>query len=244
MANPVKIKCAVSAIVNHDDTVSTITLKPSRPLPNFHPGQFLHLALDPFDPRGGFWPESRVFSIASLPSGPELIIAYAIKGAFTQRMREEIEVGKELWIKLPYGHFSLTPSPQQEEIILVAGGTGITPFIAFLLNEMRRPSRMKLKLVYGVKKPHLFLFTDILMRVVSNRNDFKLLSFSEELWYEKGHFPISEGSLALDKIWQAADDPTKATFYLSGPIVMISTFKEGLLGKGIKPENIRIDEWE
>ena len=32
----------------------------------FKPGQFLHLALDAFEP-GGFWPESRVFSIASAP---------------------------------------------------------------------------------------------------------------------------------------------------------------------------------
>jgi ferredoxin-NADP reductase len=95
-------------------------------LPNFQPGQFLHLALDPFDPAGGFWPESRVFSIASLPTDPELTIAYAVKGAFTRRMRAEIKTGKELWVKLPYGHFSLSASPG-EEIVLVAGGTGIIP---------------------------------------------------------------------------------------------------------------------
>jgi len=53
MANPLKIKCTVSSIINHNDTVSTITLKPSRRLPNFQPGQFLHLALDAYDPTGG-----------------------------------------------------------------------------------------------------------------------------------------------------------------------------------------------
>jgi ferredoxin-NADP reductase len=243
MANPLKIKCTVSSIINHDDTVSTIILKPSRRLPNFQPGQFLHLALDAYDPTGGFWPESRVFSIASLPSDPEITLAYAVKGAFTKRMREEIDIGKEFWIKLPYGHFSLTATPQ-EEVILVAGGTGITPFISFLLNEMHRPSGMTLKLVYGVTNPNLFLFTNILMQTVSNLNGFKLLAFSEELGHNNGYFPISKGSLSLDKVWHAANDPIKATFYLSGPAAMISTFKARLLNKGIKPEKIRIDEWE
>ena len=37
-----------------------------RRCPLFKPGQFLHLAIDPYD-GAGFWPESRVFSIASSP---------------------------------------------------------------------------------------------------------------------------------------------------------------------------------
>ena len=149
-------------------------------MPNFKPGQFLHLALDPFDPTIGFWPESRVFSIASMPFDPEITIAYAVKGSFTKRMREELTVGKEVWIRLPYGHFSLTATPD-EEIILVAGGTGITPFIAFILNELKRPSGMLLKLVYGVKKTELFLFTDILTKAMSRLSGFKLFAFSEEI---------------------------------------------------------------
>jgi len=68
MSNPISIQSKVLSVIHHDDTVSTITLKPSRRLPNFKPGQFLHLALDPYDPTVGFWPESRVFSIAATPS--------------------------------------------------------------------------------------------------------------------------------------------------------------------------------
>ena len=125
MANPIKLKCTVLSIINHDDIVSTITLKPSSCLLNFQPGQFIHLSFDNYDPTGGFWPESRVFSITSLPTDPEITLAYAVKGAFTKRMSDEIQIGKEFWIKLPYGLFSLTIT-SQEEVIFVAGGTGIT----------------------------------------------------------------------------------------------------------------------
>ncbi|MBN2108347.1 MAG: FAD-dependent oxidoreductase [Deltaproteobacteria bacterium] len=243
MANPIKLKCIVSSIINHDDAVSTITMTPSRRLPNFKPGQFLHLALDPFDPTVGFWPESRVFSIASMPLDPDITIAYGVKGAFTKRMREELAVGKEVWIRLPYGHFGLAASPD-EEIILVAGGTGITPFSAFILNELWRSSGMVLKLVYGVKKPDLFLFTDMLIEAMSRLSGFKLFAFSEEIYDNKMLFSINKGSLSFDKIWEAANDPASATFYLSGPVNMINSLKAGLKEKGINPEKIKIDEWE
>ena len=243
MANPIKLTCTVSSIINHDEAVSTVTMTPSRRLPNFKPGQFLHLALDPFDPTIGFWPESRVFSIASMPFDPEITIAYAVKGAFTKRMREELTVGKEVWIRLPYGHFSLAATPD-EEIILVAGGTGITPFIAFILNELNSPSGMLLKLVYGVKKTELFLFTDILTKALLKLNTFKLLAFSEEIKDGYMQFPISKGGLTLDTIWQAARDPARATCYLSGPAIMINSFKAGLKEKGADPEKIKIDAWE
>jgi ferredoxin-NADP reductase len=243
MATPVKLKCTVSSIINHDNQVATITMTPSRRLPNFQPGQFLHLALDAFDPTVGFWPESRVFSIASLPLDPDITIAYAVKGAFTKRMREELAVGKEVWIRLPYGHFSLAAQPD-EEIILVAGGTGITPFIAFILNELQRPSGMVFKLIYGVKKPGLFLFTDILTGAIDRLSGFKLFAFSEEIYDNKMRFFINKGSLSFDAIWQAANDPASATFYLSGPANMINSFKAGLKEKGINPEKIKIDEWE
>lgn len=243
MASPVKIKCTVSSIINHDDSVSTISLKPSLRFPNFKPGQFLHLALDSFDPTGGFWPESRVFSIASAPFDPEMTIAYAVKGIFTRRMRKELTVGKEVWVRLPFGHFSLMAA-HDEETVLVAGGTGITPFISFISNEIHSPSGISLKLIYGARKMELLLFPDILMKAMLCLKKFKLVAFSENGSNSDGEFPISEGSLSLDKIWEAADNALKATFYLAGPVTMIKAFKAGLISRGISADKIRIDEWE
>ena len=243
MATPIKLKCTVSSIVTHSDSVFTVKLNPARRLPRFRPGQFLHLALDSYDPTGGYWPESRVFSIASAPFDSDMTIAYAVKGTFTKRMREELTVGNEVWVRLPYGHFSLAAS-LDVEIVLVAGGTGITPFISFISNEIHSPSGMFLKLVYGVRKPELFLFSDILAQALSRLNGFKLLAFSEDGCHNNGQFPLGEGSLSLDKIWRAADDPLQATFCLAGPVAMINAFKAGLTGRGVKPDKIRIDEWE
>ena len=80
----------VRDVTDHGERVYTVDLEPSMAVPRFTPGQFLHLALDPYEP-DGFWPESRVFSIASSPEERDrLSITYAVKGAFTTRMEREL----------------------------------------------------------------------------------------------------------------------------------------------------------
>ena len=104
-----RLPCEVERVVDHGERVYTVTLAPDGQAPAFRPGQFLHLALDPFDP-GGFWPESRVFSIASSPTERDrLSITYAVKGVFTMRMERELAPGRTVWVKLPYGEFTVDP---------------------------------------------------------------------------------------------------------------------------------------
>src|SRR6476646_4879748 len=124
-----KLNCVVDRIVDHGERVYTLALRPERPVPRFRAGQFLHLALDPYDP-SGFWPESRVFSIASSPAERDTVrITYAVHGRFTERMEREAVEGRQLWIKIPYGD-SVTEN--RTDIVLFAGGTGVTAFTAFL----------------------------------------------------------------------------------------------------------------
>lgn len=63
MANPLKIRGNVVSLIKHDENTFTVAIMPEQGLPRFKAGQFLHLTLDDYGPMGGFWPESRVFSI-------------------------------------------------------------------------------------------------------------------------------------------------------------------------------------
>ena len=243
MSTPIKIKCKVSSIDAHSDSVFTVKLKPAKRLPRFKPGQFLHLALDSYDPTGGYWPESRVFSIASAPFESEITIAYAVKGKFTLRMKEELEVGRDVWVKLPYGHFVISSAPE-EELVLVAGGTGITPFIPFLQKGINNSSGEKISLVYGVRRSDLLIFGDVIVDALANLNGFSLYAFCEERANSDSQFSAEQGGLTIDAILRATTDPTKAVFYLSGPVEMINTFKDGLKDTEVSETKIHIDEWE
>ncbi len=135
-------------------------------------------------------------------------------------------------------------SEPDEEVVLVAGGTGITPFIPFLLNEINNPSGKKISLVYGVRGPELLIFGDVIADALANLKSFRFYPFCEDCANAHFQFPVKQGSLTMDAILHAPADPTKAVFYLSGPVEMINTFKNDLKETGINETNIRIDEWE
>ena len=105
MANPKHAQAKVKRLVEHGPGVFSVWLEPELPLARFKVGQFLHLALDPFSPESGYWPESRVFSIASSPEAGFLRIVYSVKGRYTTRMSRELSEGKEVWLKYPFGEF-------------------------------------------------------------------------------------------------------------------------------------------
>ncbi len=142
-----KLACTVERITAHGERVYTVALRPERQVPRFRAGQFLHLALDGYDP-SGFWPESRVFSIASASTEREsLRITYAVHGHYTARMERDLTEGRSVWIKMPYGDFVIDGG---RDVVLFAGGTGITGFTAFL-DSLSPADRQSVVLAYGAR---------------------------------------------------------------------------------------------
>jgi NAD(P)H-flavin reductase len=175
MSVPRKIHCHVESITDHGGRVFTVDLAPASPVPSFRPGQFLHLTVDEYDP-SGFWPESRVFSIASPPHDcRRLRICYSVKGRYTMRMEQMLRVGGEVWVKLPYGEFFID---HQADAVLVAGGTGISAFTAFL-GALTSETKQKATLVYGARNPDLFLFQEMILSQLARVPAFNVIFFTE-----------------------------------------------------------------
>jgi ferredoxin-NADP reductase len=204
--------------------------------PRFLPGQFLHLALDEYNP-GDFWPESRVFSIASSPAERDLLhITYAVKGQFTTRMESELRPGAEVWIKLPYGEFIVDMGTS---VCLMAGGTGITAFTAFLAG-LRPSHAYPIYLMYGARRPELLIYRSLVESAAS-----KCPNLHSYFFVEEGEAPgcISD-RINLDQTWQTLPDPLSVTYYLSGPPMMLKTLSVALAERGIPANRILTDAWE
>ena len=156
MPTPVKMPATVTEILDHGEGVKSFIMEPQKKCPRYKPGQFLHFALDGYDPSAA-WPESRVFSIVNSPTRRErLRITFAIKGRFTQRMYDEVDQGDVIWLKLPYGHFILPGN--RSDLALVAGGTGITPFVSYLEHAIDNEFSNSISLFYGFRNPRLLIF--------------------------------------------------------------------------------------
>lgn len=237
-----KIRCMVKQIFDHGSRVYSLTLVPEKEIPKFRPGQFLHLALDEYEPYG-FWPDSRAFSIAGCPDNcNHITISYSVIGKFTTRMEKELFEGKMVWIKLPYGDFIID---NNGEAILIAGGTGITAFSAYL--EALKPEiDHDVYLFYGARSENLLIYKEMLSKIARSVPGFHLQYFIERVKEPSSIYGFTPliGKLDIHRIWQIIEEPRSAIYYLSGPPAMLKQFSTDLDLLGISKRQIRIDAWE
>ena len=233
-----KLRCSVERVVAHGERVYTLALRPERRAPVFRAGQFLHLALDPYDP-SGFWPDSRVFSIASSPDERDTIrLTYAVHGPFTERMERDAVEGSEIWIKMPFGEFVID---SRRDIVLFAGGTGVTAFTAFL--ESPHPvGDQSITLAYGARTAALLIYREVAERCAGTTPALSVIYFVEG-------GPVApagaiHGRVSVDAVWRTLARPLSAEYYIAGPPGMLKGIAGDLRARNVAPEAIHIDAWE
>ena len=231
MAIVKKYQAEIVSLKNSIDGVYTIEFRSLDKPFRYSPGQFLHLALDEYDPAGQ-WPESRCFSMQSAP-GEELIkITYAVKGKFTKRMQHELKPGNQVTLKLPFGDLFTKPH-NKTNTVFIAGGTGITPFLSLFthesFNEYTNP-----RIYLGFRsKAHNIYHTEL------NRLQSMDLIPSNSL---KFVYEDIDGSLDIQNIFSEND--TLSDYFISGPPTMIKSFKQALIANGLPTQHILTDDWD
>lgn len=204
------------------------------------PGQFLHLALDDYDP-SLHWPESRVFSIASPPENrTALRITVSQVGVFTERMMG-LAPGAEVWLKLPFGEFNISDEDARG-VVFVAGGTGVTPFISALssaADHLKGPVRV----LYGARTAELLVYREVMERAAERSVDFSWQAF-----LESGAEAVAgavAGQLTVDAVLQARRAcGLHARVFLAGPPAMLTSLRGELLRAGMRAEDILVDAWD
>jgi ferredoxin-NADP reductase len=240
MPTPVKLPAVVAEIVEHAPDLRSFLLTPERRAPRFRPGQFLHLAIDPYDP-SSHWPESRVFSIASSPDASDrLRVTVSLKGAFTRRIFEELRTGSRVWVKLPFGSFCPEVSRDQPAVF-VAGGTGVTPFVSFVEWAASRQPEGLVAVHYAAREPGLLVYREQLEACRGRWPRLRLACYAESL--AEAREGVRPGRIPLEEVWSSLEERGSARFYLSGPRAMIDGARATLLALGAEPGALLTDEW-
>jgi ferredoxin-NADP reductase len=241
---PIRFRAVARQIVRHSPDVASYVLGYLGRRPRFHPGQFVHLALDEYDP-SSHWPESRVFSIASAPNDEtELRLTISRQGKFTARILDEVTEGRTLWLKGPYGEFVVRARGPLDRIVLVAGGTGVTPFCSLMQEALLsgKAPASEVWLFYGARSEQLLIYRELALRCAAQFPSFRLRCYCEQ---PAPSADIVTGRLALATIVEELGDLAEATFHLSGPKAMITSFKDGLHATyGAAPDRVLMDAWE
>lgn len=141
------------------------------PIPDFVPGQFIQLGL----PSSGAGSDAaakldkRAYSIASSPADKEafeLLIALVPGGRLTPSIWT-LRAGDVCWIDPhPLGLFTLEHVPPGKDLVLVATGTGIAPYVSMLRSyalgrPLHRPERWnRCVVVHGVRRASDLAYLD------------------------------------------------------------------------------------
>ena len=194
----------------------------------FHPGQFLHLAIDVDYDGVDQWPDSRCFSMQSNPKEETIRITYAVKGRFTKQMEQCLKVGSEVWLKLPYGDL-FSQTHKKENTVFIAGGTGITPYLSLFTHESFNDYiNPKIYLGFRSKAYHIYQ-----SELDHSRNSSKFVQF---------FFEDKLDVIDINKIFN--ENSIDSNYFISGPPTMIKSFKLSLVELGVALENILTDDWE
>jgi ferredoxin-NADP reductase len=134
---------------------------------------------------------------------------------------------------------------------LIAGGTGISAFTAFVEALTPRPDQ-QIWLVYGARDPSLWLFQDIILQQLAKVPNLHVVLFAETAGagWPKQMTALPRGPrcllgrISLDQVWTEVPEPAGKVFYLSGPPIMLTTLGQGLQARGVPPDRVRTDAWE
>ena len=138
-----------------DGKIVSFHLRPhdGRPLPDFHPGQFLTFQLDI---PGQKKPVIRCYSLSDAPSEERFRVSIKKlelpdrNGLASGFFHEQVKVGDLLDVKAPAGKFFLDLT-RRSPAVLVGGGVGVTPMISMFTAISRKQPDRTVWLFYGIR---------------------------------------------------------------------------------------------
>jgi ferredoxin-NADP reductase len=130
-------------------------------------------------------------------------------------------------------------------MVMLAGGSGITPFMSFIeWATVNRPAAA-IDLHYGTRSSSLMIYRNVIERcAISGLRDLRVRYYVEQP--EPGE-PLDDtqvvGRLSPDVAWNQLEAPAVARFYLSGPKAMIDPFRQRLVQLGAHESAVLSDDW-
>lgn len=205
----------------------------------FKPGQFLEWTLPKLflENRGN----RRYFTISSSPTEDEIRLGIRVFPESSRFKKELIAMdqGEAIWASQLAGDFTL-PADKNKKLLFIAGGIGITPFRSMIKYLLDKNEVRDIILIYACWSVDSFVYQDIfaeaekmigikIVYLITNLKDIPVG------WQGKSGF--------LDKVLlpEIVPDYLQRMAFLSGPNMMVTSYKKLLINMGVKNSEIKKD---
>jgi ferredoxin-NADP reductase len=217
--------------------VWTLTFEPPKNIRRFDflPGQFQFIT---FDQGKG---EEHPFTIASSPMDASSHSS-TIKGSgdFTKTIGT-VKPGDLVNIQAAFGHFSHILEPHEQNLVFIAGGIGITPFMSMLRYMRDTGEDRDVLLFYANKSEEDIVFRRELDSIASLASPrlrvVHVLDAPGKEWQGE------QGRIDRSLIEKYAGDLTRRLFYLCGPPPMMNALAALLIDAGVPAKRIRSERF-
>jgi len=209
------------------------------------PGDFSFIAgqycLVSFIGKPEFFEESRPFTFSNDPTQKDFIeLTIKEMGDFTQELFK-LKKGDKLKIDGPKGE-ALNFDESIKNIVFLAGGSGITPFISAIRYVISKNLPNKMILLFSNRTENDIIFKQELEKFNKNNNNIKIITtLTDEVpdrW--KGE------TKRIDKemIKKYVEEPKKWFWYICGPPPMIKAMENILSSLNVPKEKLKIEDWQ
>lgn len=220
------------------DDIRLLEISLDRPI-TFYAGQYADITL----PGTGI---TRSFSMASTPDQPnrlQFIIKKYPNGAFSSRLDGSLPVGANVSLRGPYGT-CLRRENREGPMILVGGGSGMSPLLSILHDQLAQDPERPIYFFYGARTEKDLFYIEHFADLSKNHPEFKFvpaLSAADDdpNWKgEKGFVhEVTKAHL------RALDLDEEADAYVCGPSPMIDSAFPVLVVSGVEVEHIHCDRF-
>lgn len=229
-ARPLRV---AEVIRETDEAVSVVLTEASGAPIAFEAGQFLTFHLNA---SGELM--RRAYSLSSSPLDGRAIVTVKRMGRGSALMHA-LSPGDTVFALGPSGSFVAPSDRAPAHLVMVAGGSGITPVIAIAETALRERPALRVSLIYGNRAWRDVIFADRLAALSARFPD--RLRVEHVLHDPEPGWTGARGLLdraALDRLLDPID-PSGCTFYLCGPAPMMDAAREALAERGVDPTRIR-----
>lgn len=237
MLHPKKLRLRVSEIIEETKTTKTLRLVPTQGyLPPFQAGQYINLAVE----TGGVV-TSRDYSISSPPcqiAFYDVTVRRVGDGFVSEYLLEETKVGDEFTSSAPAGNFYYNPLIHGDELVFIAGGSGVTPFMSMIREAAGKGLNRRIHLFYGSQSPDDIIFGQEIEDLSRRHSAFTWTGvISDPPAGYQGHTGFITASLMKDVL----GDLSEKMFYLCGPEAMYTFCQKELAGLGVPGRRVRTE---
>ena len=270
--HPDRLRLTVAEIVNETPSTKTFRMRAetsrmreemlrARPenaeLPPFEAGQYVNLFVDISSAT-----TSRPFAISSAPQQLDhydLTVKRLPDGLVSNYLLDEIVVGDTLESTGPMGSFHFNPLWQGDDLVFLAGGSGIAPAMSMIRDMIARNTRRRFHLIYGSQREDDIIFAEELDRLLAEVSHDPIedeghpqkqepeperkweLTVTHVVSDPVGKYQGRQGFIDAALIDEVVPDAHNCTFFICGPPAMYDFCLPEVLKLGVPRRRIRLE---